>query len=46
MKTFSLNKKPTFEQHDNEDVNYYKFSSRKLEGINKLKENLVTMTPQ
>ena len=40
MKIFSFNKKPTYEQHDNEKSNYYQFSSTKVEVNNLLNENL------
>ena len=40
MKFFSFSKKPTYEQHDNESINYYQFSSTKLELRDKLQENL------
>ena len=40
MKILSFNKKPTYEQHDNEESNYYQFSSSKLSLKSELKDNL------
>ena len=40
MQNGYFNKKPTYEQHDNEKINYYQFSSSKIKVKNLLNENL------
>ena len=40
MKLSHFNKKPTFEQHDNEDINYYQFSSSKIKLEREFEEKL------
>ena len=40
MKLLHFNKKPTFEQHDNEDINYYQFSSSKIKLEREFEEKL------
>tara|TARA_B100000686_G_C16796620_1_gene982859 strand:+ start:591 stop:1919 length:1329 start_codon:yes stop_codon:yes gene_type:complete len=42
MKFFSFNKNPRYEQHDNENINYYSFSSSKPDVKRKLSEDLKT----
>ena len=37
---FHFNKKPTFEQHDNEKENYYQNSSTKIDFISKLEDSI------
>lgn len=39
MKIFHSSKKPTYEQHDNENINYYQYSSTKLELKSKLQDS-------
>ena len=39
MKFFSFNKKPTYEQHDNDKINYYQSSSLKPELKTEFKGN-------
>ena len=40
MKLLHFNKKPTFEQHDNEYINYYQFSSSKIKLEREFEEKL------
>ena len=38
MKILNFNKKNTYEQHDNEKINYYHYSSPKIEFNNNIKD--------